>query len=94
MQVTTIGVDLAKNVFQGHGNTEDESAIFNKPLRRGQVLPFFRKLEPCLIAMESRSTAHHWARELTALGNEVRLIPPMYMKPYVNRRKSDAVSDT
>ncbi len=91
MEVTTIGIDLAKNVFQVHGIAEDESVVFNKPLRRAQVLPFFRKLEPCLIGMESCSTAHHWARELAALGHEVRLIPPMYVKPYVKRGKSDAI---
>lgn len=91
MQVTTIGLDLAKNVFQVHGIAEDESVVFNKPLRRAQVLPFFTKLEPCLIGMESCSTAHHWARELRALGHSVRLIPPIYVKPYVKRGKSDAI---
>jgi len=91
MQVTTVGVDLAKNVFQVHGITASEEVVFNKPLRRAQFLPFFAKLEPCLIGMESCSSAHHWARELTALGHEVRLIPPMYVKPYVKRGKSDAI---
>ncbi len=91
MQVTTIGVDLAKNVFQVHGITATEDVVFNKPLRRAQFLSFFSKLEPCLIGMESCSSAHHWARELTALGHEVRLIPPMYVKPYVKRGKSDAI---
>ena len=65
--------------------------MFNKSLRRAQFLPFFAKLEPCLIGMESCSSAHHWARELTALGHDVRLIPPMYVKPYVKRGKSDAI---
>jgi transposase len=91
MQVATIGVDLAKNVFQVHGITTHEEVLFNKPLRRAQFLPFFAKLEPCLIGMESCSSAHHWARELTALGHKVRLIPPMYVKPYVKRGKSDAI---
>ncbi|GLT12657.1 IS110 family transposase [Sulfitobacter porphyrae] len=91
MQVTTIGVDLAKNVFQVHGITANGEVVFNKALRRAQFLPFFAKLEPCLIGMESCSSAHHWARELTALGHEVRLIPPMYVKPYVKRGKSDAI---
>jgi transposase len=91
MQVTTIGVDLAKDVFQVHGITANEEVVFNKPLRRAQFLPFFAKLEPCLVGMESCSSAHHWARELTALGHEVRLIPPMYVKPYVKRGKSDAI---
>lgn len=91
MQVTTIGVDLAKNVFQVHGITATEDVVFNKPLRRVQFLSFFAKLEPCLIGMESCSSAHHWAPELTALGHEVRLIPPMFVKPYVNRGTSDAI---
>lgn len=91
MQVTTIGVDLAKNVFQVHGITATEEVVFNKPLRRAQFLSFFVKQEPCLIGMESCSSAYHWARELTALGHDVRLIPPMYVKPYVKRGKSDAI---
>ncbi|MFY0309956.1 IS110 family transposase [Leisingera sp. D0M16] len=91
MQVTTIGLDLAKNVFQVHGIAEDDAVVFNRPLRRAQVLPFFKKLEPCLIGMESCSSAHHWARELTALGHDVRLIPPMYVKPYVKSGQSDAI---
>ena len=62
------------------------------PLRRAQLLPFFSKLEACLIGMEACSSAHHWARELTALGHDVRLIPPMYVKPYVKRGKSDAIA--
>ena len=85
MQVTTIGVDLAKNVFQVHGVTATEDVVFNKPLRRAQFLPFFATLEPCLIGMKSCSCVHHWARELTALGHEVPLLPPMYLKPYVKR---------
>ncbi len=91
MQVTTIGVDLAQNVFQVHGITSPEDVVFNKPLRRAQFLPFFAKLEPCLIGMESCSSAHHWAREVTDLGHEVRLIRPMYVKPYVKRGKPDAI---
>ena len=91
MQVTTIGLDLAKNVFQVHGISDDDAVVFNRPLRRAQVLPFFAKLEPCLIGMESCSSAHYWARELIALGHDVRLIPPMYVKPYVKRGKSDAI---
>ena len=81
MRVTTIGVDLAKNVFQVHGLTSSEEVVFNKPLPRTQFLPFFAKLEPWLVGMESCSSAHHWARELTALGHDVRLFPPMYVKP-------------
>ncbi|MEX1663718.1 IS110 family transposase, partial [Thioclava sp. 15-R06ZXC-3] len=91
MQVPTIGLDLAKNVFQVHGITQGEEVPFNRPLRPAQLLPFFSKIEPCLIGMEACSGAHHWARELTALGHEVRLIPPIYVKPYVKRGKSDAI---
>ena len=91
MQVTTIGVDLAKNIFQVHGITESDEVVFNRPLRRAQVLPFFARLDPCLVGMEACSTSHYWARELTRLGHEVRLIPPMYVKPYVKRGKSDAI---
>ena len=72
MQVATIGVDLAKMVFQVHGITEDEEVAFNKPLRRAQLLPFFSKIEPCLIGLEACSCAHHWARERTVLGHDVK----------------------
>ena len=82
---------LAKNVFQVHGITKDDEVGFNRPLRRAQLLPFFSKLEPCLIGMEACSSAHHWGRELTELGHDVRLIPPIYVKPYVKRGKSDAI---
>lgn len=71
MQVTTIGVDMAKNVFQVHAITATEVAVFNKPLRRAQYLPLFAKLQTCLIDMKSCSSTHHWARELMALGHEV-----------------------
>lgn len=91
MQVTTIGLDLAKNIFQVHGITDGGEVAFNRPLRRAQVLPFFKRLESCLIGIEACGTSHHWARELTRLGHEVRLIPPMYVKPYVKRGKSDAI---
>ena len=91
MQVTTIGLDLAKNVFQVHGITKDDEVAFNRPLRRAQLLSFFSKIEPCLIGMEACSSAHHWARELTQFGHDVRLIPPIYVKPYVKRGKSDAI---
>lgn len=90
MQITTIGLDLAKNIFQVHGVKEDASVAFNKPLRRAQILPFFAKLEPCLVGMEACSSAHYWARELTQLGHSVKLMPPAYVKPYVKRGKSDA----
>ena len=90
MQVTTIGLDLAKNVFQIHGVRSDGTVAFNRPLRRAQVLAFFAKLPACLVGMEACGTSHYWARELTKLGHEVRLMPPAYVKPYVKRGKTDA----
>ena len=91
MKVTTIGLDLAKNVFQIHGITDKGDVVFNRALRRLQVLAFFEKLEPCLVGIEACGTSHHWAREISKLGHDVRLIPPVYVKPYVKRGKSDAV---
>jgi len=91
MQVTTIGLDLAKNVFQVHGIYKDGEVAFNRALRRAQVLSFFERLEPCLVGIEACGTSHHWARELIKLGHNVKLIPPVYVKPYVKRGKSDAV---
>ena len=90
MQITTVGVDLAKNVFQVHGVHDDGSVAFNKPLRRAQLLDFFEKLEPCLVGMEACGSSHHWARELTGLGHEVKLMPASYVKAYIKRGKSDA----
>lgn len=90
MQVTTIGLDLAKNVFQVHGITDSGEVAFIRALRRAQVLAFFERLDPCLIGIEACSTSHYWARELIRLGHEVKLIPPIYVKPYVKRGKSDA----
>jgi transposase len=90
MQVTTIGLDLAKNVFQVHGITDDGDVAFNRALRRAQVLSFFEKLEPCLVGIEACGTSHHWAREISKLGHTIKLIPPVYVKPYVKRGKSDA----
>jgi transposase len=89
-EVITIGVDLAKNVFQVHGVDAEGGVVFRRQLRRRQLLPFFRKLPPCLIGMEACATSHHWAREIAALGHEVRLMPPRYVKPYVKRNKNDA----
>lgn len=91
MQVTTVGIDLAKNIFQVHGITADGTVAFNKSLRRAQLLPFFEKLEPCLIGMEACGSGHHWARQFQKLGHEVRLMPAMYVKAYVKRGKSDAI---
>lgn len=88
--VTTIGIDIAKSAFQVHGVDEAEDPIIRRQLRRGQVIAFFSKLPPCLIGMEACASSHHWARELTLLGHDVRLMPPAYVKPYVKRQKNDA----
>lgn len=88
--VTTIGIDLAKSVFQIHGVDASGVLVIRKQLRRGQVLPFLRKQPPCLVGMEACATAHHWARTIAALGHEVKLMPPHYVKPYVKRNKNDA----
>jgi transposase len=90
MEISTIGLDLAKRVFQVHGVDETGKAVLKKSLRRAQVLPFFSKLSPCLVGMEACGTSHYWARELQRLGHEVRLMPPAYVKPYVKRGKTDA----
>ena len=84
-QITTIGLDLAKNVFQVHGVGAAGKVLVRKQLRRAEVLRFFAPLPPCLVGMEACGTAHHWARELTKLGHTVRLMPPAYVKPYVKR---------
>lgn len=89
-QATTIGLDLAKRVFQAHGATADGKVAFRKKLSRGQVLAFFTGLPPCVVAMEACATAHYWAREISALGHTVRLVPPAYVKPFVKRQKNDA----
>src|SRR3982075_107948 len=90
MQVTTIGLDLAKHVFQIHGIDAAEKVVVRRQLRRGQVMAFFEALAPCLIGMEACATAHYWARELTKLGHEVRLMPAKDVKAYVKRNKNDA----
>ena len=90
MNVTTIGIDLAKSVFQLHGVDSDGAVVFRRKLRRSAVLDFLRDLPPCLVGLEACATAHFWAREIGALGHEVRLIPPAYVKPYVKRQKNDA----
>ena len=90
MQVTTIGIDLAKHVFQVHGVDAQGRTLLRKRLRRPEVAGFFAGLPPCLVGMEACAMAHHWARELRRLGHEVRLMPPAYVKPYVKRGKTDA----
>ena len=90
MQITTIGLDIAKNVFQVHGIDVTEKVVVRKQLRRGQVMKFFEALPPCLVGMEACATAHYWARELTKLGHEVRLMPAKDVKAYVKRNKNDA----
>src|SRR5207342_200411 len=90
MQVTTVGLDIAKNVLQVHGIDANEKVVVRKQLRRSQVLAFFAALAPCLIGMEACATAHYWARELTKLGHKVRLMPAKDVKAYLKRNKNDA----
>jgi transposase len=89
MQITTIGLDLAKSVFQVHCVLSDGS-VLRKKLRRAQVVPFFEAQPRSLVGMEACATAHHWAREIMSLGHEVRLMPPSYVKAYLRRQKNDA----
>jgi transposase len=89
-EITTIGLDLAKNWFQVHGADAQGRPVLRKKLARGKLLEFFANLPPCLIGMEACGSAHHWARELSKLGHEVRLMPPQYVKPYVKTNKHDA----
>lgn len=91
MHVATVGLDLAKDVFQIHGVDDKGAFVFNRTIRRAQLLAFFKTLPPCLVGMEACGSAHHWARELKKLGHEVRLMPAFYVKPYVKRGKTDAV---
>ncbi len=89
-EVITIGLDLAKNVFQVHGVDDTGQTVIRRQLKRGQVVAFFKKQPPCLVGMEACATSHHWARTIRALGHEVRLMPPRYVKAYVKRNKNDA----
>src|SRR5947209_2731417 len=89
-EITTVGLDLAKQVFQVHGVDAEGATVVGKQLRRAQVLAFFSKLPRCLVGMEACATAHYWARELRAFGHEVRLMPAQYVKAYVKRNKNDA----
>ena len=88
--ITTIGLDIAKSVFQVHGIDAEGNVIFRRQLKRRYVLTFFQKQPPCLVGIEACASSHHWSRELQALGHTVRLMPPAYVKPYVKRHKNDA----
>ncbi|KQQ84746.1 IS110 family transposase [Aureimonas sp. Leaf324] len=90
-EVTTIGLDIAKTVFHAHGADERGRGVFSKRLTRAKLLAFFAAQPRCIVALEACGGAHHWARELTTLGHDVRLIPPAYVKPFVKRHKNDAV---
>lgn len=89
MKITTVGIDLAKNVFQVHGADAQGKVVLRKQLRRDQITAFFANLEPCLIGMEACGSAHHWARQLQALGHTIKLIAPQFVKPYVKSNKND-----
>src|SRR6201989_2120720 len=89
-EITTIGLDLAKHVFQVHGIDAQGTTVVRKRLRRGQVLAFFSRIPRCVVGLEACATAHYWARELGALGHEVRLMPAQYVKAYIKRNKHDA----
>jgi transposase len=88
--ITTIGLDIAKSVFQVHGVDAAGNVVVRRQLKRRSVLPFFQKLSPCLVGIEACASSHHWSRELQALGHTVRLMPPAYVRPYVKRQKNDA----
>jgi transposase len=88
--VTTVGLDLAKHVFQVHGVGASGRVVVAKAIRRNTLLEFFASLPPCLVGLEASGSAHYWARELMALGHEVRIMPPAYVKPYIRRQKNDA----
>ena len=89
-EVSIIGLDLAKNVFQAHGARADGSTAFRKKISRAKLLSFFASVPKCVVAMEACASSHHWARQIGALGHEVRLIAPIYVKPFVKRNKNDA----
>jgi transposase len=88
--ITTVGLDIAKSVFQVHGVDAEGKVVIRRQLKRRYVLTFFEKLSPCLVGIEACASSHHWSRELKALGHTVRLMPPAYVKPYVKRQKNDA----
>src|SRR5271169_6522079 len=88
--ITTIGLDIAKSVFQVHGIDAAGNVMVKRQLKRRYVLAFFQKLGPCLVGIDACASSHHWSRELQSLGHTVRLMPPAYVNPYVNRQKNDA----
>ena len=88
--VTTVGLDLAKHVFQVHCADAPGRVVVAKTVRRAKLLEFFASLPSCLVGLEASGSAHHWARELITLGHEVRMMPPAYVKPYIRRQKNDA----
>ena len=90
MNISTIGLDIAKNVFQVHGEDAESRVVVEKRLGRKRMVEFFSKLAPCVVALEACGTSHYWGRTLRALGHEVRLIPAAYVKPFVKRNKTDA----
>jgi transposase len=87
--ISTIGLDIAKSVFQVHGIDAAGQVVIRRQLKRRYILAFFSKLPPCLVGIEACASSHHWSRELQALGHTVRLMPPAYVKPYVKRQKND-----
>src|ERR1700726_4613886 len=89
MKITTVGIDLAKNVFQVHGVDERGKTVLRKQLKRKDVVSFFANVGPCLVGMEACGSAHYWARKLTALGHTAHLMAPQFVKPYVKTNKSD-----
>ena len=93
-EVTIIGIDLAKRVFQVHGARNDRSVVFRNKLSRGQVLAFLAQQPGCVVAMQACATAHGWGRAFEKLGHEARLIPPVHVKPFVKRQKNDAADAT
>lgn len=90
-QISIIGLDIAKNIFQLHGVTKSSQVLLRKRLRRAQMIPFFQTLSPCLIGIESCAGSHYWARTLTDMGHKVRLMDPRFVKPYVKGNKTDAI---
>ena len=89
-EISIVGIDLAKNIFQVHGSTADGRPVFIKKVRRSKLLSLLGNIPICIVAMEACSSSHHWGREIGKLGHTVKMIPPIYVKPYVKRQKNDA----